>query len=170
MRAQCWNLEGPLRPIKSLTKSLTFMKKLSELKISCESNEFEEKLFRVKSNAQQIFLKEQIFSIEHIFLKEQEKSNFLEGTNLLEETNLLTLFYHSWCTAHNLFWKLTPYCFSNKLIFLKKLIFWKELFTKVNLHGRKIFMEEKSSCKKNLHGRKIFMQLEKIFSFQTACF
>lgn len=77
MRAQCWNLEGPLRPIKYLTKSLTFMKKLSELKISCESNEFEEKLFRVKSNAQQIFskeqilLKEEIFSMEHIFLKEQ---------------------------------------------------------------------------------------------------
>ena len=96
MRAQCWNLEGPLRPIKSLTK---FMKNFQSWKFHVKSNEFEEKLFRVKSNAQQIFskeqilLKEQIFSMEHIFLKEQEKSNFLEGTNLLEETNLLTLFY-----------------------------------------------------------------------------
>ena len=84
MRAQCWNLEGPLRPIKSLTK---FMKNFQSWKFHVKSNEFEEKLFRVKSNAQQIF------SMEHIFLKEQEKSNFLEGTNLLEETNLLTLFH-----------------------------------------------------------------------------
>ena len=57
MRAQCWNLEGPLRPIKSLTK---FMKNFQSWKFHVKSNEFEEKLFRVKSNAQQIFLKEQI--------------------------------------------------------------------------------------------------------------
>ena len=74
MRAQCWNLEGPLRPIKFLTK---FMKNFQSWKFHVKSNEFEEKLFRVKSNAQQIFskeqifLKEQIFSMEHIFLKEQ---------------------------------------------------------------------------------------------------
>ena len=89
------------------------MKKLSELKISCESNEFEEKLFRVKSNAQQIFSKEKnlvegrnLLNGTHFFegtsLLEKsnllEVTNLLERTNLLEETNLLALFYDLWLT------------------------------------------------------------------------